>query len=407
MGITCADMMKNPKLNNLKLVAGETGLARSVRWVYIAECIEDPNEAVNWIFGNELVIITGHGLKGNTQILMEMIKKMDQKNIAGIIINIGPYIPQIPPEVIELANSISLPVFELPWQIKLVDITQEICSAIVTKETEENKLDNLLENVLFGRISNENDFIKSAMHYGVNLETDCAVGILDIDCFYEYLKTNNIVSEKAIMEIKNYMLSTFNKVFAGYSLKILVMAKSDSIIFLINNTTYVKGNLKRIIEEVRNEINTRYPDLTISAGIGNSCVDINELRNSYKQAEQALKVSRCEFERNNTCFYNDLGIYLLLIQIGDAKFLEGYYIDLFRSVIDYDKSTNSKLMETFKAFYAENCNMDRTSKRLFIHKNTLKYRLQKIEKLLECDLNDIQQIIKFDIGFKVGKFIME
>lgn len=407
MGIACGDIIKLSKLKDLKLVAGASGLDRSVRWVYIAELIEDPNDIENWIFGNELVFTTGHGLKGDTKSLLELVTKLNHKNVSGLIINIGPYFAQIPKEVIELSNLLSLPLFELPWHAKLVDITQEICSAIITKELEEKNIENLLENILFGRITKENDVAKHAMHYGVNLEANCVVGILDIDNFSHYLKDKNINDEKKIIEIKNNFLRSVNNSFSFFSVQVICMVKSDSVIFLINYTTHVKNCFEKVINEVRNTFSNRFPGIKVSAGIGNSYGNINEIRNSYRQAEQALKVSRCEYGGNHTCFYNKLGIYLLFLRIDDAKFLEEYYYDLFMPIIEYDKSTNSKLMETFQAFLTENCNMDNASKRLFIHKNTLKYRLQKIENLLTFDLKSMQETLKYDIGFKIGRFISE
>lgn len=407
MGIACGDILKLSKLKELKLVAGSSGLERSVRWVYIAECVEDPNDIENWIFGNELVFITGHGLKGDTKSLLELVTKLSHKNISGLIINIGPYFSKIPEDVIELSNRISLPIFELPWQAKLVDITQEICSAIITKELEEKNIENLLESILFSRITKENDVIKHAMHYGINLESNCIVGILDIDNFSGYLKEKNISDEKKIIEIKNNLLRSVSNSFSFFSVQVICMIKSDSVIFLVNYTPYVKNCLENTINSVRKTIANRFPGLKVSAGIGNSYGNINEIRKSYRQAEQALKVSRCEYGGNHTCIYNNLGIYLLFLRIDDAKFLEEYYYDLFMPIIEYDKSTNSKLMETFQAFLNENCNMDNASKKLFIHKNTLKYRLQKVENLLTFDLNNMQEILKYDIGFKIGKFISE
>ena len=92
------------------------------------------------------------------------------------------------------------------------------------------------------------------------------------------------------------------------------------------------------------------------------------------------------------------------MKIDDLPLLDKLYNDMFTPIIEYDKSTNSKLLETFETYLDENCNIDKTSRKLFIHKNTLKYRLERIEKLLECDINDFQQLVKYEIGFKIGRF---
>lgn len=404
MSIECGDIMNLSKFKDLKLVGGKNGLDRNIRWVYIAEGIEDANDIVNWITGNELVVLTGHGLKGDTNALLEFISRLFQKNIAGIIINIGPYFPHIPEEVTNLADELSLPLFELPWEVKLVDITQEICSAIVINEFEKNTLENLLENILFGRDSIENDTIQLALNYGIDLEDNCAVGILEIDNFPGFLKEKNINEEGTINDIRNYLLKTVKQAFSRNSLNVLTMPKNESVVFLTKYNAFIKSKLPKILNEVRNAMSNRFSSICISAGVGNSYNNVDDLRKSYKQAGQAIKVLRGQYGGNNTYFYENLGIYLILMKIDDMPFLEKFYNEMFMPILEYDKSTNSKLLETFEAYLAENCNMDKTSKKLFIHKNTLKYRLEKIEKLLECDINNFQQLVKYEIAFKVGKF---
>lgn len=404
MGIECKDIIKLSKLKDLKLVGGENGLERNIRWVYIAECVEDANDIVNWISGNELIVLTGYGLKGDTNALLELINRLFQKNVAGIIINIGPYFPCVPKEVTNLADVLSLPIFELPWQVKLVDITQEICSAIVIKEIEKIDLENLLENILFSHIPVKSDIIQLAMHRDIDLKDNCVVGVLEIDNFTEYLTEKGVVEESKICDIKNYFLNSLKQAFSRFTINALTMSKNKSVIFLIKYNPDIKAKLPKILDEVRETLSKRFSGICISAGIGNSYKSIDNLRESYKQAEQALKVLRCQSKENNTYFYEDLGIYLILMKIDDLPLLDKLYNDMFTPIIEYDKSTNSKLLETFETYLDENCNIDKTSRKLFIHKNTLKYRLERIEKLLECDINDFQQLVKYEIGFKIGRF---
>ncbi|MCL6579014.1 MAG: PucR family transcriptional regulator ligand-binding domain-containing protein [Candidatus Bathyarchaeota archaeon] len=80
----CEEILRLPSLKDLKMVAGREGLDRPVRWVYVAECFEDPRQVVDWLYGGELVIMTGLGIKGDADILAELVEKIAGKKITVV-----------------------------------------------------------------------------------------------------------------------------------------------------------------------------------------------------------------------------------------------------------------------------------------------------------------------------------
>ena len=81
-------------------------------------------------------MITGVAIRDDISSLPQFIRDLYSKNIAGLVINIGPYIKKTPVEVIELADSLDFPVFELPFEVGLIDISQSICKAIFMNKLE-------------------------------------------------------------------------------------------------------------------------------------------------------------------------------------------------------------------------------------------------------------------------------
>lgn len=405
MSISLRQILRLPTLKDLHLIAGEAGLDKTVRWIYIAECIGDANEIVDWIINNELVFITGYGLKEDTNALLDLITLLNTKNISGVIINIGPYIRRIPSSVVALADELALPLLELPWEAKLVNITRDICNEIILADIKESRMESFLENILFQYEKIGSDLSNQAIDYGFDITEKHIVGIIGITDSPKYLTTHNTPDNQQFLEIHTYLLRTAKEAFSGYSINALIICKYNSVIFLIKYSEYVRSILPNIIDEIRNNIKRIFPDANIVAGFGNSYQQMSDLGQSYREANQALQVARCEEQFNGSCFYDDLDIYLLLMKIDDKQFLVNYYNQIFMALIEYDRSTDSHLMQTFEAFLNCNCNMDKTSSRLFIHKNTLTYRLSKIEKLLDSDLHCLNQRIKYEMGFKVGRLI--
>ena len=405
MALICRDILKLPSLKELKTVAGRRGLGRQLRWVYVADSFDDIRQAADWLYGGELVFITGSGIKKDADILAEFIKRINDKSVAGLVVNVGPYIESIPRAAIEQAEELNFPLFELPWKVKIVEVTHEICSTVILKEQEETALNNLLENLLFSERSLDENLTDRAGYYGYDLTNACRVGILDIDGFAAFLKQRNINDEKMIAGIKNDFSKIVYEAFCRNGKKALTLSRSDSVIFLVQSREEDNEDIKRIIDEIRKEVSARLYGLSLKAGVGKRYIELNDFRRSFKEADQAMRIARSEGGADTTVFYENMGIYTLLVGIKERSILEGYYLEIMRPLLEYDKINNADLLRTLEVYLDENCNITTASERLFIHRNTMKYRIKKIEELTRSDLRDLKTCMKFEVGFKAGKLL--
>ena len=109
------------------MIAGSKGLENRVEWVHIVEDIE----VADFLNGKELVMTTGIGNIKAAENMMEYTKKLKEKNCSCLIFNIGPYIKEIPKNVIEYCNNNNMPLFTAPWDVKLVKLTRSLCQILV------------------------------------------------------------------------------------------------------------------------------------------------------------------------------------------------------------------------------------------------------------------------------------
>ena len=117
MAITLARICANAeKTYGMKLIAGRAGMDNFVRWVHIVEDSEVPD----FMHGNELVFTTGIGHKGSGW-LLDFVRQLKGKNAAGVVVNIGPYINAVPKDVMEYCECNALPLFVVPWSVRLID----------------------------------------------------------------------------------------------------------------------------------------------------------------------------------------------------------------------------------------------------------------------------------------------
>lgn len=405
MAIQIKDIMKLQSLSKVKIVAGKEALSKYVRWVYIAECLDDPLESVTWLQGGELVFISGLGIKHNRELLPLMVKEISKKNGAGLIINIGPYIEKIPEEVIKVANELELPLFELPWEVKVVELTHEICSTIVLSEFEDNSLTHLLSSIIFGEGALEDNVIERAAYFGYDLSGECLVWVIDIDGFMRYIKERNITEEQNIVRMKAAFTKIVQDALEEYHMKALLLGKSDAVILLSRAGDKYEQLLQKVFEKVQESVNAKWEGLSISMGIGNAYNDLMLMKRSLTEAEWALKVAKIKGQKRSVTRYADIGIYALLLNIKDKETLRSYYINALGNIVEYDRINAAGLVATLETYLEENCNITTTSEKLFLHRNTLKYRLKKMEELLGCDLHNLGDCARLYLAIEAGKLI--
>lgn len=406
MSITVKDIQKLDSLKEMELVAGNNGLEKSIEWIYVAECFDDPLEGIKWLQGGEIVFITGVGMKGDLSILAKLINGINEKNGSGLIVNIGPYIKNIPDEAIRLADEIGFPLFTLPWKVKLVEVSQEISNAIVLSRIEENSLNHFLSNILFGDGELEEEAIEKAAYFGYNLEGECCICVIDIDGFERFLKAKNLEDETSISKLKVKFRKTVQDILEKYALKVPIIEKDDAVIFFSRCEENYMNRLDKALREIKEVIKTKIDGISVSVGIGSAYKDLKMMKQSLNEAELAINSAKCQGLDDTITRYKDIGIYGLLFSIKNKKVLENYYLDVLGPITENDASIKDigsiQLLETY---LNENCNITVTAEKLFLHRNTLKYRIKKIEDLLKCDLHNFDDCIKVKMALYINKML--
>ena len=130
--------------------------------------------------------------------------------------------------------------------------------------------------------------------------------------------------------------------------------------------------------------------------------DIKEVSKSYKEAQLALDVGKIFFEEKEVIAYNTLGIGRLIYQL-PVPLCKMFIREIFegKSPDDFDEET----LTTINKFFENSLNVSETSRQLYIHRNTLVYRLDKIQKSTGLDLRVFEDAITFKIALMVVKYM--
>ena len=130
--------------------------------------------------------------------------------------------------------------------------------------------------------------------------------------------------------------------------------------------------------------------------------DIKEVSKSYKEAQLALDVGKIFFGEKDVIAYNTLGIGRLIYQL-PVPLCKMFIREIFegKSPDDFDEET----LTTINKFFENSLNVSETSRQLYIHRNTLVYRLDKIQKSTGLDLRVFEDAITFKIALMVVKYM--
>ncbi len=137
-------------------------------------------------------------------------------------------------------------------------------------------------------------------------------------------------------------------------------------------------------------------------GIGTPVVGVKDLARSFKEAQVALEVGKVFDTERNIVSYDHLGIARLIYQL-PVTLCEMFLKEIFKvgSIETLDQET----LFTIQRFFGNNLNVSETSRKLFVHRNTLVYRLEKIKKLTGLDLREFDDAIVFKVALMVKKYL--
>lgn len=398
--ISCREIINLPSLSKLSLVAGKSGLDRVVRWVHFI----DLPDVIPWVQGGELLIITGIGLNGDIDKLQDIVRGSIKKKLAGLIINIGPYIKEVPAEVISLADQAGFAIFELPWEVKIIEVTREICSHIVMKHTEERSIKDFLEQLLLFPLADPEVLIQRAAYYGYDLAKPHQVAIISPTHLAEFLRAQKVKDEKDLVAFKVRFEHIVSNVLSIHGKKVLQMLWADDVILLMpyESEGTESGKNNDILRNILEKIAEKMSGLVATAALGGRFESLQDARKSYLQAIKVLRFTELQTTSSPIYAYEQLGIYKLLFEIEPDK-LAVYYQEVIEPLNQYDRKHHMDLVHSLFVYFEENCNAAKTAKRLFIHRNTLDYRLKKIEEITSRSLDNPYERLTLQLGVIVGQ----
>jgi len=380
MSITVGKLFGNGTvLYQMKLLAGQKGLNNLVEWVHIIE----NDEVSKFLHGKEVVFTSGM-LNNNDGWLLEYAKKLYSAGTSAFVVNIGPYTKLIPDNVVKYCNSVNMPLYTIPWETRMVDVTRDICYRIMQREQVEISIAATIKNIIF-KVGDLETQILQMERYGYLRDSHFCFIVISID------KETDENKEMDMNKVKVYaerIARSIQELYISFSYNECL------VLGLVNYSDY----------NINNFVNTFFKSWNqslgkINMGISENKVGIEKQAENFNNAFTAMKMAKKQYKQ--VIYYDKLDIYKILLNTRDSDLLKEYYNDALGKLEKYDKENNTNLMDFLDMYLKNNGSVQLVAEKQYIHRNTVNNQIKKIEKITNYNPLDLHEKVKFILSFYI------
>ena len=382
--LTCRELLSLDSFKGISVVAGHSGLDNVISWPYPKHTkVVSP-----WVRGGEFILVSGYEHGVNDKELLELLDEAEMNHLSGILIEGGINFKELSAVVINRADQLGVPLFFAPRVVSFLDICREISNVIL----ESNLYDKYAASLLKKLVSEDSLSRKEALLLFKEADVPCD------EMYQVFLFSTLVPTERDNSNSFDYnaiLRTVFNPLQNACQLSLSALGIKPIIYLAASSAAYmVYGKSEadfELIFDAMKKIRAQFSAPGGSCGLvlSSSCIieDIMGIDKAYQQALYTASLIRGGVIADNIYSFADLGSYQLPFFIEDKARLLA-----FRDQYLGELHKNEQLLETLRAYLSFNGNMLRTAESLYIHRNTLSYRLERIEALTGRRLSDMETV---------------
>ncbi|MDQ7093734.1 helix-turn-helix domain-containing protein [Desulfosporosinus sp. PR] len=188
--------------------------------------------------------------------------------------------------------------------------------------------------------------------------------------------------------------------------KPIIMQKGEQIILVLPTDNRKQREQKAQIKTLKAVVDYKAEPLLgkkkLSVGAGRVYDNPTHFFRSYQEAKVALELEEMMDNPNNVAFFSDLGVARILFNHDQSELAE-FYQETLGELAEYDLKHSNDLLTTLEKYIANRCELRATADALFLHPNTLRYRLKKVEEILDTDLENTETKLDIMVALKIKR----
>jgi purine catabolism regulator len=355
----------------LELASGHESAGVHVRWVHSTELL-DPTP---WLKGGELLLTTGIQLE-TPKAQREFIARLVDHEIAGLGFGTGFNHKRLPAALVTAARKRSFPLFEVPYSLPFIAITERAFAQLVNERYEmlqRSMAGDVLAEALTGHLYPE-DVQARLRPFGIG-EQVAVLAFVPPDPTVAAGLLERVLSREGVASLV--------AIRAGL---LCAVVKADGL------------EPVELAAKIREELAERFGDVRAAAS---RPAATHALRLCFHEARCALEAVRL---RNGdapaVASYNDLGSFQLLLSLQDDEALSSYCRGVLGPIEQAEGDYGEELVRSLDVFIEHNGHWEKAAAVLYCHRHTLRYRIRRIEQLTGRDFSNARDRIEFWLALR-------
>lgn len=362
------------------LVAGKSGMKNTADWFQIIESVN----SIDLIEENSILFTTCVAL-GSGQELEELIRLQSQSKASGTVVVLGHCINSIADDILRYCDETGYPLFAARKEKELSRIMHVLAHEILRSERASLQLSTALKDSISFAAKTEL-YVPVFKSYGFMEDSLYCMVMIEPAQREEHLDKSTMVK----------LIKTIEKIQMSYGDKSFII-NSDGI-FLLLFSNYTTDKIIYITDKILSALSKMYRfGFYVSVGINKK--HISNISASYKFSERINEYLKKQNAINQIYQFDKLGLYKLLMSIDNRELMAEYIEETLGSITAYDLQHKSNLYEVLKLYLEYNGSIQATADALFLHRNSINYKIRKIEELLSCDLSSTKERTKLYVAF--------
>ena len=182
---------------------------------------------------------------------------------------------------------------------------------------------------------------------------------------------------------------------------VLSVSESDIVVIKEMTPDETSEDICALAESIEHAVHTELRVQTV-IGIGTTANHLRELADRYKEAQVAIEVGKVFENEKPVIHYDNLGIGRIIYQL-PTTLCEMFLSEAFKK--NPIEALDEDTLDTINRFFENNLNVSETARKLYVHRNTLVYRLEKVKKITGLDLREFEDAILFKVAVMVKQYL--
>jgi purine catabolism regulator len=273
-------------------------------------------------------------------------------------------------------------------------------------QREQKVREQLLDDLLMKRYGDEQLLAQRGRYLGFDIMGKYCLFVIDADSFEEALKNDMLgLSENKVQRLKTQVQQIIRTGMAAYDCPSLVLDSGMGAVGMISvRRQYDIAECAAAVGKIIAQLQNVAVGINFSAGLSRAKQGIKHVEQGRREATLAMRAGRgLQFDglTHRVHSFGELGCLCFLSELSGSAAAREFYEDTMRPLIEHDRQNNSELVKTLECYFMSSQNLRKTAEALFVHKNSVIYRLGRIKTLLSKDLDDPRAAFDLQLCLKL------